>query len=237
MTWVAGADACKGGWLVVARDTRSGRTTHVLKKTFAEVLAMGESPRIIAVDIPIGLPEAARRGGRGCDREARRLVGARWPSVFSPPVRAALGAKTWSEANAVNKASSPEGVGLSRQSWGLVPKITEVDAALTKDARQRVREAFPELSFATMAGRPLQHAKRGVTGIQDRAALIAEAGFADPLGVRGGWPASLVAIDDILDAHACCWTAERIFRGEARHLPAEAPAEHDRRGLAMEIWY
>jgi len=62
MTWVAGVDACKGGWFVVATDVRSGRTIHAVKKTFSEVLAMGESPRIVAVDIPIGLPEKARRG-------------------------------------------------------------------------------------------------------------------------------------------------------------------------------
>jgi len=237
MTWVAGVDACKGGWFVVATDVRSGRTIHAVKKTFSEVLAMGESPRIVAVDIPIGLPEKARRGGRACDREARGLVGHRHPSVFSPPVRAALDAATWAEANEVNKASSPEGVGLSRQSWGLAPKIREVDKALGKEARQRVRECFPELSFATMAGHPLAHGKRGVSGIQERVTLVVEAGFPDPLRARGSWPASQAAIDDILDAHACCWSAVRIFKGEAHHLPAEAGFEHDKRGLPMEIWY
>ena len=237
MTWVAGVDACRGGWFVVARDLPSGRTVHAYKKTFAEVLSMRESPRIIAVDIPVGLPDHAHRGGRACDREARRIVGARRMSVFSPPVRAALTAATWSEANTVNRASSAEGIGLSRQSWALVPKIVEVDRLLGKDVRQRVRESFPELSFATMAGRPLTHTKRGVTGIQDRAELVVAAGFADPLKLRGSWPSSVVAVDDILDAHACCWTAMRIFAGEARCLPEESPPEHDRRGLPMEIWY
>jgi predicted RNase H-like nuclease len=237
MTWVAGVDACKGGWFVVARDLPSGRTVHAYKKTFAEVLSMRESPRIVAVDIPIGLPEKAHRGGRACDREARRIVGARRMSVFSPPVRAALGAATWKEADAANRASSPDGVGLSRQSWALIPKIVEVDRLLTKDVRQRVRECFPESSFAAMAGRPMTHAKRGVTGIMDRSELLMAAGFPDPLRLRGGWPTSLVAIDDILDAHACCWTAQRIFEGGAVRLPVESPPEHDRRGLPMEIWY
>jgi len=237
VTWVAGVDGCKGGWFVVARDVPSGRTVHAYKKTFAEVLAMRESPRILAVDIPIGLPDSAHRGGRACDREARRIVGARRMSVFSPPVRSALGAATWSEANAVHQASSPEGVGLSRQSWALIPKIVEVDVLLGKDVRQRVRECFPELAFATMAGRPMTHAKRGVTGIQDRAELLVAAGFADPLKLRGSWPSALVGIDDVLDAHACCWTAARIFLGEAGRLPEDSPPERDRRGLPMEIWY
>ena len=237
MTWVAGVDACKGGWFVVALDVPSGRTVHAYKKTFAEVLSMRESPRIVAVDVPIGIPEHAHRGGRACDREARRIVGARRMSVFSPPVRSALKAATWSEANAINQASSPEKVGLARQSWGLVPKTTEVDALLSREVRHRMRACLPELSFARMAGRPLTHAKRGVTGIQDRAELVMAAGFPDPLNLRGSWPSALVGIDDVLDAHACCWTAARIFRGEASHLPADAPPEHDRRGLPMELWY
>jgi predicted RNase H-like nuclease len=237
VTWVAGVDACKGGWFVVARDLPSKRTVHAFKKTFAEVLSMRESPRIVAVDIPIGLSERARHGGRACDREARLLVGKRRSSVFSPPTRAALKASTWSEANAANKATSPEGIGLSTQSWALVAKIAEVDRLLGKEVRQRVRECFPELSFATMAGRPLEHAKRGVTGIQDRAELLVAAGFADPLKLRGSWPSAEVGIDDILDAHACCWTAARIFSGDAQRLPADSPTEHDRRGLPMEIWY
>ncbi len=220
MTWVAGVDACRGGWFVVARDLSSGRTLHLLKPTFADVLGMRENPRVIAVDIPIGLLDAAARGGRACDREARRLVGPkRGTSVFSPPVRAALRAASWHEANAANRASSPAGIGLSRQSWGIAPKIAEVDALMSGQVRQTVRECFPELSFTEMAGGPMRASKRTVNGIQDRAEALVHAGFTDPLNVRGGWPASAVSFDDVLDAHACCWTAARIFEGVARRLP------------------
>ena len=237
MTWVAGVDGCRGGWFVVARDTRSGRTVHAFKRSFSEVLSMRESPRIVAVDMPIGLPQHAVRGGRACDREARKLVGRRSPSVFSPPVRAVLATTTFAEAEAASQASSPSGIGLSKQTWGLVPKIAEVDRALGTEARQRVRECFPELSFAKMAGHPMAHSKRTVTGIQDRAELLVAAGFPDPLKVRGEWTGSLVGIDDILDAHACCWSAERIFEGCATRLPVDAAPEYDKRGLPMEIWF
>jgi predicted RNase H-like nuclease len=43
----------------------------------------------------------------------------------------------------------------------------------------------------------------------------------------------LVADDDLLDAFAALWTAERISNGTARTVPA-APLE-DRFGLRMEM--
>ena len=54
--------------------------------------------------------------------------------------------------------------------------------------------------------------------------------------VRQQHPAmSQVADDDILDAFAALWTAERIYRGEARRIP-ERP-QVDAVGLRMEMWY
>ena len=43
------------------------------------------------------------------------------------------------------------------------------------------------------------------------------------------------ANDDLLDALAVLWTAERYLRNEAQPLPGET--ERDERGLRMEIWY
>ena len=57
---------------------------------FAEVIAAPEAPAIIAVDIPIGLPEQAGRGGRTADDAVRSLLGARRSSVFSVPSRRAV---------------------------------------------------------------------------------------------------------------------------------------------------
>ena len=44
-----------------------------------------------------------------------------------------------------------------------------------------------------------------------------------------------VAIDDLLDAMAILWTADRYATGAAERLP-ESP-EVDERGLRMEIWF
>ena len=40
---------------------------------------------------------------------------------------------------------------------------------------------------------------------------------------------------DILDAHAACWTAQRIAEGQAARIPKH-PAV-DGNGLRMEMWY
>jgi len=44
-----------------------------------------------------------------------------------------------------------------------------------------------------------------------------------------------VAPDDIADAFAALWSAERLLAGTAQRLP-EAPV-HDSYGLPMHIWY
>ena len=56
--------------------------------------------------------------------------------------------------------------------------------------------------------------------------------FAD---LRGGYRRGAVADDDLLDAFAALWSAQRLARGEARVLPSSP--ELDGTGLAMEILY
>ncbi len=66
---------------------------------------------VIAIDIPIGLPET---GPRECDVLARRLLGrARASSVFPAPIRAVLGAKDYQQACAIRHKI--EGKKMSKQ--------------------------------------------------------------------------------------------------------------------------
>lgn len=136
MAWVAGVDGCKGGWFVVLRDLKSGHTCHRLVCTFAEVVTLPERPKVIAVDIPIGLLDEAVRGGRDCDRQARALLKPpRASSVFSPPVRAALSCKTFRRAGEVNRGSDAgrcDGPGVTKQSFALFTKLREVDKRVTR---------------------------------------------------------------------------------------------------------
>src|ERR1019366_1360729 len=107
MPWVAGIDGCEKQWIVVLREFSSRRTVRRVIHSIREVLTFPESPIVIAVDCPIGLPDQAAPCGRECDRMARSLLGfPRASSVFPVPCRAALRCGDYKEACAANAASS-----------------------------------------------------------------------------------------------------------------------------------
>jgi len=83
MRWIAGADGFKSRWCVVLENLDFSELNVRIAPTFADLLALPEKPLVVAVDIPIGLPEFAKPGGRACEREARRVLGRRASSVFS----------------------------------------------------------------------------------------------------------------------------------------------------------
>ena len=218
------------------RHTGSGETRHRLLERFQEVLRLPERPAVVGVDIPIGLLERAVKGGRECDREARRIL--RQPrarSVFSPPVRGALRHVDYAAANKANKASSPESVGISKQSFGLREKLLEVDQLMTPGLQEIVREVHPELCFYEMNRRKaMKHSKkdRGGAGLAERRELLIEAGFDGVVSEAHKYPRTKVGEDDILDACAACWTAARISGEKATRIPPP----RDKRGLRMEMW-
>ena len=117
--------------------------------------------------MPIGLAEAYQPGGRACEREARRLLGRpRASSVFATPARPVLAAKTYEEACRLSRASAPGAKAISRQTYGILPKIREIDDLLRSRAELRaiVREVHPEVCFAELAGAPMRHAKKTSAG-------------------------------------------------------------------------
>jgi predicted RNase H-like nuclease len=234
MSWVAGADGCRGGWLEIRLDLVSDRLEYRLHQTAATLLGTDAERRVLAIDIPMGLSDGRPRA---CDLAARRELGARWMCVFHAPVRPALGARSYQEASAVSRRAS--GRRITRQAWGIFAKVREVDAILSRspDLQASVREVHPELSWAEMRrGSPIPDGKRSPAGRAERRRLVAGwlGGLEGILGeVRAHHPRRVVADDDVLDAFACLWTAERIARGAARTLPSE-PAR-DARGLRMEI--
>jgi predicted RNase H-like nuclease len=124
---------------------------------------------VVLVDVPIGLPEA-RTGSRRCDTSARRVLTPFGSSVFPVPSRQAVFAETYQEAVELNREIL--GIGLSKQSWGICPKIREVDAFLQArpDLRGQVREVHPEICFWGLTGRPIGHSKRMREGFRARLA-------------------------------------------------------------------
>lgn len=223
MTRVLGVDGCKKGWIGISNDLRG-----YFGKTIDELAGAADTDGlvdVIAVDIPIGLPEV---GPRAADALARHLVGPRHPSVFSTPIRAALEAPTHKEGSAAARAAT--GKGITIQAYGLGPKILEVDAWV-RHADRTVIEVHPEVCFAVMAARSLVHAKTTWAGIEERRTLLKSAGF---LPVNIGEVGARAAVDDVLDAAAAAWTASRYVSGSAVSHPSPPEVFHD--GPTGAIW-
>jgi predicted RNase H-like nuclease len=199
-----------------------------------ELFAAAPSIDVLAIDIPIGLTDAH---ARQCDAEARRLLGPRRASsVFPAPIRPALHASTYEAACAASFAAQRKK--LSKQAWAIYPKIRELDALLTRraDLRQRIFEVHPEVTFATWSGSPIVASKKSAEGFATRQALVSRHFGMDAYEtVRARYKRKDVADDDILDAFAALWTAERIQRNAARSLPPRAPV--DSAGMPMRIVY
>ena len=236
MTRVAGVDGCRAGWIAVLRRPGHDEAAFRLCRSFAEVLALAREAVVVALDMSIGLLTSAEPGGRTCDRAARARLGRpRAASVFSPPVRGALAmANDYRCALAANRASSSAGIGISRQCFGLFPKLREVDAAMTPALQHRVREAHPEVAFLAMADKPTNFSKRRAEGREERRSLLREAGLGAAAKAAAGFRGPGWGDDDVIDALALAWTAERIHERAATRLPDPPP--RDARGLAMEIW-
>jgi len=236
--WVAGVDGCPAGWAVVWRDA-AGKEPPVLEvvPAFAAILDDPRQAAVVAVDMPIGLPERTGRGGRGPENAVRPLLGARQSSVFSVPSRAAVMAADYRDACAAALATSEPPRRVSKQCFHLFPKIREIDALMTEALEARVYECHPELAFWQLAGgRAMALPKKvksrpNAPGLAERRTLLAAAGYDD--GFFGGSHRGAGA-DDVLDAAALALIALRILAGKAESFPRE-PAR-DGRGLRMAIW-
>lgn len=231
----AGMDGCRGGWVVaIATDGANGGGTLRIDvaRDFAEALAFAASASRIAVDMPIGLLDVPQPGGRACDRAARAVLGRQGSSVFSPPARPAL------DASDHRDAQRRQGAGLSIQTWNIVPRIREVDAAIDASMQPRVIEAHPELAFRVLAGAPLER-KSTADGFAERVALLRSvfgAALPDLVAVRRAIGPSVLKLDDLADACVLALVARRADEGSACRLPDGDPPV-DVRGLRMEVWY
>jgi len=232
MSIVCGADGCRAGWVVLTKDLDAGSIFWHLCTDARDLFCSQSTPQVIALDIPIGLPE---HGPRTCDLQARKLLGpGRASSVFPAPIRPILAASSYEAACQIRLRV--EGKKLSRQAWAIVHKIREVDDVLRQDLelQSRVHEAHPEVSFRFLAGgQPMQHGKKSRAGKEERRKLLGP--------IFGHWLQAALAErsklasseDDVLDAFAALWTAERIASGVSQPFPA-VPSK-DSFGLRMEI--
>jgi len=228
---IAGVDGCPSGWIAVVEQTETHNITAHVFQTFSDLTDALDAAGI-AIDIPIGLTD---HGPRQCDRDARHHLGPkRGTSVFPAPIRSALSALTYAEANAASKAAQQKGI--PQQAWAIYPKIRQVDEALQADAalRDRVFEVHPELTFSTWSGAPIIPPKRKREGHAIRRALIDNhfGPFAFEF-VRDQIQRKQASNDDIADAFAALWTAQRIVKGRSQTMPVDPPI--DSVGLPMRM--
>lgn len=229
--WIGGIDGCKSGWILALRRVGDSAITLRLLPRLADILTLPEKPALLAIDMPIGFTDIAIRGGRECEKAARKLLPGKSSSVFSIPCRTTLAATTYKQALAVNRRGN--GVGLSQQAFHLLPKLRELDALVTPRLQKRLVECHPELAFALMNdGKPVLSRKRTPEGQRERHRLLKRHSIT--VGKLDDLPRG-VGIDDALDAIALTRTAERLYRNEAVRLPGKA--QRDSRGLLMEICY
>src|SRR5262245_22043392 len=164
---IAGVDGTRSGWVaVLCEDDLSSPRAVCLDR----LTDLPRRLRVVAVDIPIGLSE---KGPRQADHLARTALGPRRSSVFPTPVRAVLGATSGKEACIRNERA--DGRRVSKQTFAILPKISEADAFIRAApwARRTLYEVHPELSFATLAGAPMSHAKKSQAGRAERLEVIA----------------------------------------------------------------
>lgn len=220
---VVGVDGAPYGWVAVAVG-EDCLATVARFRGFREVLDAFADAEIVAVDIPVGL---AARGLRAPDRAAKAFLGPHASRVFETGPRPVLTGLTY--AVALARLRAEEGRGFSAQGYALRDKSFEVDECVAEDSR--IREVHPEVSFRSMAGRPVAP-KKSPPGAKHRLSLLERGGVwlpPDAFTLPG------VGADDTLDAGAAAWSARRIANGEAKTLP-ETP-DRDEQGREIAIWY
>jgi predicted RNase H-like nuclease len=222
-------DGCKGGWLCFSVDLHNYESDFRILPHFFDVLIDFKCADVVAVDIPIGLTQ---RGARACDMEARKRLGKpRGNSVFPAPIRSILRATNYEKA--CQKSLRVDGKKISKQAFGILSKVREVDRVISPGIQSWVYEVHPELCFwALNGGKAMKYGKLSPRGRSERLHLLSKPYPQMPTHLDR-LEKKLAGPDDLLDAAVAAWTAVRIGRKQAVHLP-EKP-EFDSVGLRMEI--
>lgn len=243
MTKHVGVDWASKGWVtVVAFD--DGTWKAEMHPAISSVWHHHDDAEHILVDIPIGLPKDCRRD---CDELARDRIEKRRNSVFYTPCREAVETNSYEQAKETNIERT--GGSISSQSWGIIPRIREVDEFLQDHPETRgvVRESHPEVCFNAFDEEGLiTESKSTEKGLEQRLSVLEaiETGLEKkydnfvekhiktppPFARR----ISTNARDDIVDAMVLALTAKH---GEGAYSTIPDDPENDSEDLPMEIVY
>lgn len=168
---VVGVDGCKYGWISI--NLKENLFWEVeLFSNIEELLDYYKTSDLILIDMPIGLLSKSK-DERFCDKEIRKALGyPRGMSVFGIPSRAAIYCESYNEGNNLNKMLMNKGI--SKQLWGIAPKIKSLDQYLIKNKilREKIFESHPELAFMMIKGQPMHYNKRKNEGYSERLELL-----------------------------------------------------------------
>jgi hypothetical protein len=152
MSLVAGADACRGGWVAVVAE--NGRfTDSVFAPSFATLLEGLREAELIGVDIPIGLPI---EGVRAADAAARAFVGPRRASsqAATCATRSTAGTVSWNGGACLRSTGSSCQTHWQRGTRPLTMYSTPQSRRRQPNAkRAATREPFRRIRRRTKAAR------------------------------------------------------------------------------------
>lgn len=231
----AGIDGCKAGWILITFN--EGDEKYDVLRTDEELLEAFHDYDRIFIDMPIGLED--EQYTRTCDELLRKKLGGEYASsVFSPPIRPAMEAPSYVEANMTSFEFN--GKKLSLQSWNITPKIKTLDTLLRaeKGLEQKILESHPELLFQQLNGGMIFQKKNLKKGIRHRLELIREE---EPVAddffrdIKEEYRRNEVAEDDIVDAMVLAYYAKKSETEGIRTIPEEP--ETDSEGLPKAIHY
>lgn len=245
-----GIDGCASGWLCIGLNDVGEHCAFVAKDiNDASRLMETRLAKIVLIDIPIGFSD--NENERPCDKDARKFIGDRYPSVFRIPCRQAIDAYSAckstipeKESAAREKENNTTGLNLPKQSWAITPKIVEVDNFKRNLMQHRnenfqLRETHPEVCFRALNGSHLCHSKKDATGKNERRRILATHlpdSARMETDIQRDYPdASKVTDDDILDALVVALVAKIGYPNQYQTWP-ENPAK-DCHGLPMEMVY
>lgn len=231
----AGIDGCRLGWILVTFD--EGEEKYQILETEEQLAAVFQEYDRIFIDMPIGLEEEEYT--RECDALLRKELGSDYASsVFTPPIRPALHAPSYVEANMISFDYTEKK--LSLQAWNIVPKIILVDKLLRDDKSlvDKVFESHPELLFQKLNGGMIFQKKNLKKGIRHRLELLREE---EPIAddffreIKEEYRRVEVGEDDIVDAMALAYYAKRSVEKGIKTIPEEVPVDSE--GLPKAIHF
>ncbi|MCW3167034.1 DUF429 domain-containing protein [Chryseobacterium sp. 09-1422] len=233
MQKLIGIDGCKYGWVAVSMKS----DTADLFKSLADLINFYPESSMFMIDMPVGLSNIDLKE-RNCETIARKILSKkRKPSLFSVPCRESIYASTYEEANQINREIIKKGI--SKQSWGIVQKIREVDQLLQNNRSlvRKIKESHPEVAFHFLnSQQSMEYNKKTAEGQQERLQVLKS--FSDRAEVifnnsMSNFKRKHVSADDILDSICLAVTLEEMINSGSSFEDGNL----DSLGIPMKIHY